>query len=296
MPRVNWNELNPVVIHANYLKCQPGFQFGPRIIYEHQFIYVSKGRGSANIQGRSYPAGEGDLFYYGPHIGHCFRADDSTPFEIVGMHFELIGDLERDARRPAIASDIGSIVPDDGIKNLLFIGERGLEELKMPEYIRIDGSGIDELLLQMVNHFRQDNSMTAIVNRGLFLHLLELLHKQTHKVSESLSPRLKTLYHLQIRLKQNAELPYSRTWMSQWTGYNEDYLSRNFREQFGVSPHQYHLLQKIERAKDLLAHTDFSITEISAKLHFSSIHYFCRLFKKHSGQSPLQYKKTREVF
>jgi AraC-like DNA-binding protein len=138
--------------------------------------------------------------------------------------------------------------------------------------------------------------MTAIINRGLFLHLLELLHKHTHKVSEHLSPQLKTLYHLQERLEKNAELPYSRTWMSQWTGYNEDYLSRNFREKFGVSPHRYHLLQKIERAKELLAHTDFSITEISSKLHFNSIHYFCRVFKMQTGQSPLQYKKMREIF
>ncbi|HEY0828610.1 MAG TPA: AraC family transcriptional regulator [Bacilli bacterium] len=296
MLRVNWTALNPVVTHATYLKCQAGFQFGPRIIYEHQFIYVSKGKGTADIQGRTYQAEEGDLFYYGPQIGHCFRADDLTPFEIVGMHFELIGNIETDAKRPAIAKEVGSTLPNHAIRNLLYIGERGLEELKVPEHIRVNGTGIDELLLKMVNHFRQDNSMTAIVNRGLFLHLLERLHKHTHKVSELLSPQLKILYHLQSRLKQYAELPYSRTWMKQWTGYNEDYLSRNFREQFGVSPHQYHLLQKIEKAKELLAHTDCSITEISGKLHFSSIHYFCRLFKTYTGQSPLQYKKTREMF
>lgn len=296
MLRLNWNELNPVVTHATYLKCQPGFRFGPRIIYEHQFIYVSKGKGIAVIQGRTYSIGEGDLLYYGPRIGHYFRADDLTPCEIVGMHFELIGMLEEDARRPPKASEISSTLSDDEVKNLLFIGERGLEELKVSDHINISGSGIDELLLQMVNRFRQDNSMTAMVNRGLFLHLLELLHKHTHKVSEYLSPQLKTLYHLQSRLKQNAELLYSRTWIRQWTGYNEDYLSRNFHQQFGVSPHQYHLLQKIEKAKELLGHTDYSVTEISGKLHFTSLHYFCRVFKMHVGQSPLQYKKIREIF
>ena len=295
MLRLNWNDLNLIVDNTNYLKCQPGFQFGPRIIYEHQFIYVVKGKGTANIQGISYPANEGDLFYYGPRIGHCFRADDVDPFEIIGMHFILAGTLE-DAKRTAIADDIETTTSDSGSKNILFIGERGLEELRISDQINIGGSQFSDILLQIHAHFRADNSMTAVVNRGLFLHLLTMLHKHTHKVAEHLSPQLKTLYHLRTKLQQNAELSYSRIWLLDWTGYNEDYLSRNFRQQFGVSPHAYHLIQKIERAKDLLEHTHDTVTDISSRLHFTSIHYFCRVFKKHTGQSPLQYKKIREIF
>jgi hypothetical protein len=45
MYKLQWNELNPVVTYVNYIKCQPGFQFGPRFIFEHQFVYIAKGKG-----------------------------------------------------------------------------------------------------------------------------------------------------------------------------------------------------------------------------------------------------------
>jgi len=292
MLRVAWDELNPVVTHANYIKCQPGFHWGPRTIYEHQFIYIIRGKGISSIQDRSYQVGAGDLFYYGPRVGHYFRADDAEPFEILGMHFEFIGSLA-DSRKPPYQNDIEHTAQDTGIKNLVFIGTQGLEELKLSDYINVNGTAVEEVFIQALANFRNDNNMTAMINRGLLLHLFDLLHKHTHQMTAHLSPQLKTLYHVRSRLIQSAEMPYSRIWIRDWSGYNEDYLSRNFREHFGVSPHQFHLLQKIEKAKYLLEHTDSSITEISERLNFNSIHYFCRLFKMHVVLTPLQYKKQR---
>jgi AraC-like DNA-binding protein len=292
MIRISWNELNPVVTHAHFIKCQPGFQWGPRFIYEHQFIYIVKGNGTGKIQDRIYPAAAGDLFYYGPGIGHCFRAADATPFEIIAMHFELIGSLA-DARKQPLDEKITSTLHDAGLNNLVFIGERGSEELKLSDYIHVNSSSMEDLFTQITVYYKRDNSMTAMINRGLLLHLLELLYKHTHQITVQLSPQLKTLYHMRSRLIELAEQPYSRIWIKQWTGYNEDYLSRNFREQFGIAPHQFHLTQKIEKAKDFLVHSDSSITQISEKLHFNSIHYFCRVFKLHTGQTPSQYQKFK---
>lgn len=49
---------------------------------------------------------------------------------------------------------------------------------------------------------------------------------------------------------------------------------------------------RIKKAKALLRKNELSVTEISDKLGFSSIHYFCRIFKKMTGNSPKNYIKT----
>ncbi|MBS1567021.1 MAG: AraC family transcriptional regulator [Bacteroidetes bacterium] len=69
------------------------------------------------------------------------------------------------------------------------------------------------------------------------------------------------------------------------------YLSRNlffklFREQFGVSPLEYINNERVKIAKQLLANTRQSITEISRQCGFTDVNYFIRLFKKTEGITP----------
>ena len=42
----------------------------------------------------------------------------------------------------------------------------------------------------------------------------------------------------------------------------------------------------------MLRDKEISVTEISEKLGFDSVHYFSRLFKKHTGVSPVNYAKS----
>jgi len=63
----------------------------------------------------------------------------------------------------------------------------------------------------------------------------------------------------------------------------------------GMSPYQYLLDMKINKAKELLETTNYQIKEISYKLAFDSQYYFSRLFKKKTGYTPSQWKnKTKK--
>lgn len=56
-------------------------------------------------------------------------------------------------------------------------------------------------------------------------------------------------------------------------------------------PHQYITRQKIEKAKDLLAATSGSVSEIADQLGFGDLFYFSRQFKKHAGLAPTEFRK-----
>ena len=75
-------------------------------------------------------------------------------------------------------------------------------------------------------------------------------------------------------------------------GTNKTTLCHSFKCEYGTTILSYINGLKIKEAKTLLRENKLSITEISERLGFASIHYFCRLFKKNTGRSPKEYLKT----
>ena len=75
-------------------------------------------------------------------------------------------------------------------------------------------------------------------------------------------------------------------------GTNKTSLCRDFKLEYGVTVLTFINELRIREAKTLLREKNASVTEISEKLGFDSIHYFCRIFKKSTGQSPTQYAKS----
>lgn len=75
-------------------------------------------------------------------------------------------------------------------------------------------------------------------------------------------------------------------------GLNKTSLCKKFKTEYGITILNYIIKLKINEAKALIREQKLSVTEISEKLGFNSIHYFCRQFKKHTGLSPKEYSKT----
>ncbi len=72
---------------------------------------------------------------------------------------------------------------------------------------------------------------------------------------------------------------------------NKYYLTRIFKEQFGISISHYILQQRITHAKQLLRFSDHSIEQIGQLCGISDANYFARAFKKVEGIAPGEYRK-----
>ena len=68
---------------------------------------------------------------------------------------------------------------------------------------------------------------------------------------------------------------------------------RSFKSTIGYSYVEFCNVVRIHRAQELLLHSQMSVTEISELLNFGSISYFNRIFKKHTGCTPLTYRSSR---
>ena len=65
---------------------------------------------------------------------------------------------------------------------------------------------------------------------------------------------------------------------------------RIFKTVYGVSPIEYLIKMRLDRAKQLLLHTTLTIGEISQLCGFSEVSYFSRTFKKRYNKTPLEYR------
>jgi AraC-like DNA-binding protein len=66
---------------------------------------------------------------------------------------------------------------------------------------------------------------------------------------------------------------------------------RQFQALFGETPHQYRIRARIERAKDLLASSDYSVTDVCMEVGFSSLGSFSDLFARRVGMAPSVYRR-----
>lgn len=73
--------------------------------------------------------------------------------------------------------------------------------------------------------------------------------------------------------------------------YEYKYLSRLFSSVEGITIEQFIILQKIEKAKELIAYDELTLSEIAWKLGYSSVAHLSNQFKKITGMSSRDFKQ-----
>ena len=82
--------------------------------------------------------------------------------------------------------------------------------------------------------------------------------------------------------------------ISKKLNYDYTYLSNIFSEVKGITIQQFIILNKIERVKELLLYDELNLTQISYKLHYSSVAHLSNQFKKVTGLSPSFFKQLKQ--
>jgi AraC-like DNA-binding protein len=79
--------------------------------------------------------------------------------------------------------------------------------------------------------------------------------------------------------------------MAAAAGFSRYHFAREFRGVFGETPRAYLSRRRVERAKDLLAHANLTVTEVCMVVGFASLGSFSRRFRELVGCSPTEYRE-----
>src|SRR4029078_6161347 len=119
---------------------------------------------------------------------------------------------------------------------------------------------------------------------------LELLDDKRSILIERIKNVITEMIHYSDELPTQNYSDY----ISEKLEYDYTYLSNIFSEVKGITIQQFIIIHKIERVKELLLYDELNLTEISYKLHYSSVAHLSNQFKKITGLSPSFYKKLKQ--
>lgn len=264
------NELNPAVVYAEECSLPPGAQWVPLQVQWHRLIYIVEGAGTVDIAGKLHPFHDADLIYTGPGMPNTIQSDNTRSLHMIEMYFRTEG---------------------MALRSRLW-GEWGGGNPVVADRMMAERGGFHDMFTRIVYYHQRNDNISAVMTHHLLLHMFHLFEQ--HEINrEHSAPVQIMLYRLKAQLIGHAASPFHPGWIEQWTRYNGDYVSRLFRRQFGLTPRKYFRMMRVEQAKTMLDHTNLSITDVSNRLHFNSVHYFCKIFKKYTSYSPMQYRQRR---
>jgi len=91
-------------------------------------------------------------------------------------------------------------------------------------------------------------------------------------------------------IESNLHYPISLEDLATYTKRNASYISDLFKKEMGLSVTPYILGKRMDAAKHLLVHAELSVSQVAYTLGFTSQSYFSAVFKKHTGDTPRQYR------
>ncbi len=115
---------------------------------------------------------------------------------------------------------------------------------------------------------------------------LELLDNKKNILVEKIkNVIIEMVYYSDYQLKTNFSDHLSAKLNLDYT-----YLANLFSEQQGTTIEHFIIFNKIQRIKELIGYNELSLTEISWKLHYSSVAHLSTQFKKITGVTPSHFK------
>lgn len=159
---------------------------------------------------------------------------------------------------------------------------------------------LDILSIPYTNVELGEVKLTAPVSEEQFLNLKDQLHLLGFELLDdkkaSLVTQIKSIIIRHIHTTDNPEVNLKLSaLLAVKLNLDYNYLSALFSAVEGITIEKYCILQRIERAKELLDYNEMSLNEIADALCYSSVQHLSQQFKKVTGLTPSQYKQTKEV-
>ncbi len=138
------------------------------------------------------------------------------------------------------------------------------------------------------NDYTEAFSLQAAFNSIISIHTNEnrVISSSVNLTARDLAMIFEKNYQQDLKINDLAESFH----------YSRNHLYSIFKSEYGISPQDYLLNLRIEKAKQLLSREDMklSVKEVAYAVGFRDQLYFSKLFKKRTGSSPLEFRSKRQ--
>ena len=157
----------------------------------------------------------------------------------------------------------------------------------------IEGNFVHPIYIHESSSFFGSAIENAKTMNELRVLIEDMVHVYCRFVREcSLAAYTPVIRKALLYIDMNLASPVSTRDIAQDQFLSPNYLSTRFKQEVGISISDYLLDQRVRLARQLLSTTHFSIQDIAAKTGMGDASYFSKQFKRVTGLSPLQYRKS----
>jgi len=127
-------------------------------------------------------------------------------------------------------------------------------------------------------------------------HKQEIQYDLSHTLEIDANKPQKIINDIKCYLVQNLDIDISLKKLAEKYHYNPDYLSRLFKEETNSNYVDYVNKLRVSTAKNLIQSTDMMAYNICEKVGYKDYRYFVSVFRKFTGMTPSEFKKSRRAF
>lgn len=252
-----------------------------------EFVYVDRGSIDHRLGDEYYPMNQGDYVIIPLNEVHQLRARPNNTPNVFIISFvshskamkmlhnrvshlpehlkHYIADIAGEARQNSIPNN------NPNPNNLLTLLSKGDE---LPGGQQMVKTYLEQLMIQL---YRIDN-VSEEAPSDLLLPQIEVDND--------------TVNRMQKYIHDNVYRPISAKNVCEYIGYSNAYLTTLMKKHCNVSIVEYINNVKISEARKLIRRGVSNFSEISNMLCYTDPHYFSRVFRKISGMSPSEYRKS----
>lgn len=237
-----------------------------RILDEYQLLYITKGEGFFESDSCKFQKVKaGTILILFPGERHRYKPAEETGWDEywIGIKGEIMDNLVKN----------GFFKPENAC---LYIGFN-------EQVLTIFDTVIEKTKTEATGY------QPAI--SGAALHLMGNLHTLLKQQSTDHQDRETLVNKARILFRSNIDKAFSPEQAAEELQVGYSWFRKVFKNYTGLSPGQYCIQLKIDKAKAMLTDPSLSIKEIAYTLKFESSFYFSKLFKEKTGLTPTAYRQ-----
>lgn len=224
------------------------------------FEYVYSGKGYIECEGIKYSVGAGDLYFLNNNTSHIYYSDPDEPYRKIWINVR------------------GSLIT------------KLLEAYSVTSPVVVLPINAREQLEEICGIFAEQCELDSKLERTALC-----LHKIIARMGKGLREQEVTIdlpQRLKMYIDNREDFSLTVEQLAEKFHLNSNYTTSVFKRKYGTTPKQYMLERKMTLAKQLLANKNCEIKEIAATLAFSSVYHFSNTFKRLTGQTPSEFRRS----
>jgi len=224
--------------------------------------YIVSGKGYLTVNGQTYSLGANDTYLIHPGDECEYYSDKNDPYKKYWINF-----------RSYFLAD--------------FLKAYNLSEPRVFNDMNIEDSFKGLFELENISDANDDIYLPA--SEILYAVAFKLVaHVKKVTSNSSLAARVKS------ELQHSIGVPITLEMLEKKFYRTKSDIIKQFKKAYGITPYAYMINLKIQAAKNFLANTQKTASEIAEYLCFSSGYHFSSIFKNKTGFSPREYRKISQ--